>query len=395
MKPPRTSGTYNVLVLFCFFLAVAGCKSLQLGPTGRAEGSDWPVEGGNGAHTSSVDLDLLPPLEEVWSYNANAGFGEGSPLLLGDKIIVATRKGEIHAIDMHSGKRVGVKGFGTTIEGAPAIGHDMIYVPVAWGGQAVYAHDFGSGKVAWVHNGPPVEAGLLLQTGVLIAVDFASRVRGMDAQTGSVRWELVLDSAAVYASSPVALSDTAAAAGNDRGIVTAFNSHTGQVLWEADVSAPVQRTAAAWQDRLYVPTTRGRLIALDTQSGLPVWTFSLPDSSVYIASPAVDGDRVVFGASDGYVRSVDAATGALEWSVDLREAVTVAPLLLRNAVYAGALNGWLYALDPATGAVSWQVDLEGRIGSSMAVREGQLVVLSEPGTVRLFRPVKGESAQRP
>jgi glucose dehydrogenase len=66
-------------------------------------------------------------------------------------------------------------------------------------------------------------------------------------------------------------------------IVYALDAKTGKQLWQYDPQVPqhfgtraccdvVNRGVAFYQDKVYVGTLDGRLLALDAQSGKPVWS---------------------------------------------------------------------------------------------------------------------------
>jgi quinohemoprotein ethanol dehydrogenase len=116
-------------------------------------------------------------------------------------------------------------------------------------------------------------------------------------------------------------------------VVHAVDAVTGKELWQYDpevgkVAGLNLRTGwgvrgvAFWQGKVYVGTQDGRLIAIDAQTGKPVWaqqTFD-PNMAAYISgAPRVLGGRVLIGyggsngVSRGYITAYDAATGKLLW----------------------------------------------------------------------------------
>ena len=116
-------------------------------------------------------------------------------------------------------------------------------------------------------------------------------------------------------------------------IVVALDAATGRELWRHDPKVPrawgryaccdvVNRGVAAYQDKIYVGTLDGRLVALDAVSGKRVWDVNTIDrSKPYTITGAPRAARgLVFignGGAEfgvrGYVSAYDAATGALRW----------------------------------------------------------------------------------
>lgn len=134
-----------------------------------------------------------------------------------------------------------------------------------------------------------------------------------------------------------------------------------------------------------MPTTRGRLHALDAATGRAHWATALGDSLVRITSPAVDADHVFVGTSAGDVVALDARTGRERWRTHLGEAVVAAPLLAQDVLFVGGTDRHLYALDRATGAVIECHGLDGRVKSGLAAVPGGVLVLAEPSYLYLYR----------
>ncbi len=355
---------------------------------------DWLTEGDSGERRHATGEVLDPPLEEVWAYNAGAGFGPGSPLLLGEAVIVGTRKGEVHAINFETGKRMGIEGFGDVVEGTPVIQNGIIFIPVGWGRQALYAYDLGRGETRWKLKGVPIETGLLALDEAFIAVDAEAWVRKYNADDGAVVWEQPLGERVTIHTTPVLARNNIVVA-DDRGRVVALDPSEGTAQWGQDLGSPVYTSIAADEASLYVPTTRGRFFALDATQGRVLWKVELPDTTVRFSAPAVDGSLVVVGASDGSLRAFDKATGDQQWIFHNDAALTATPLLTPNTVYAGSMRRSVFAIDRATGEKKWEQQLRGRVKSAFAARDGYLVVLAEPRYVFLFKSASAADVVSP
>jgi quinohemoprotein ethanol dehydrogenase len=115
--------------------------------------------------------------------------------------------------------------------------------------------------------------------------------------------------------------------------VKAYDGITGKLLWEYDPQVPgetgvkaccdvVNRGLAAWGDRLYFGTLDGRLIALDRESGKPVWSKVTVDQSkpyTITGAPRIIDGKVIIGNGGaemgvrGYVAAYSADTGDELW----------------------------------------------------------------------------------
>ncbi len=115
--------------------------------------------------------------------------------------------------------------------------------------------------------------------------------------------------------------------------VFALNAGTGALLWSYDPKVPgewgvnaccdvVNRGVAVWNGKVFVGTLDGRLIALDTATGNPLWeTLTIDRNSRYTitGAPRVVKGKVIIGNGGGefgvrgYVSAYDAGTGKLVW----------------------------------------------------------------------------------
>ncbi len=374
-------------------LLAAGCQTLQLDGGRFGRDTDWLMDGKTDGRERLVHVSVVPPLVEAWKYNASAGFGPGSPLIVDDAVLVATRKGEVHAIMIDSGKKMGVKSFGTSIEGPMLIYDGTAFIPNAYGPNVLTAYDIKRARKIWRIDGIPFETAPVHTGRYIIGVDIEANVRAFDPGTGEEAWAYALGERAFGETSPLSLAGDLVFVVNDRGDAVMLRGDDGDVIWTSSVGYPVYSSPAAFGAMIFVPTTRGRLIALAADTGRIAWTFQVDDFTVRFTSPATDGEIVYVGTSDGIFYALDAATGTVRWQFDGPDAFTAAPLITNGHVYIGSMGRKLYGFDRTTESLVWETELDGRIKSALAAREGELIVLSEPRYVYMFRSEKDHDAQ--
>lgn len=120
----------------------------------------------------------------------------------------------------------------------------------------------------------------------------------------------------------------------------------------------------------------------------------------------VYADGIVYAADrHGRVSAVNAETGRQVWRTDLSPAGSFSLAVWRkgpaaklsggitlanNRVYVGSEEGQMYALDAATGELDWQVNVPGEVVSAPAYGEGFLVTHLGNGTVYAMDAETGE-----
>ncbi|MEM6785111.1 MAG: PQQ-binding-like beta-propeller repeat protein [Bacteroidota bacterium] len=364
----------------------AGCETLQLGSPIVLDETAWTTEGGSSARTfeaaSSIDL----PLEELWVYNAEGAFGPAPALAADGKLFLPTRQGEVRVLSVSDERQfLGQTDLGDAIDGAPVLADRLLIAPISAGGRSLVAYDVVRGSTVWVLDTEPHAAGLLLTDDhVLVAASLIGTVRSIDPRTGDTRWEVASDSVSAVHATPVLLDAKTFAIVDDQGTVQARALTDGAIAWTASVDAPVYATPAQVGDLLLVPTTRGRLVALDAESGQTRWTYAASTAETRLTTPSSDGRTLYVGASTGTLAALDVETGALRWTHTEDGVIAAAPLLVDDTVFIGTLRKRVLALDAATGTVRWQTEVGGRVKTAPIASDGYLFVLAEPRQVYAF-----------
>ena len=114
----------------------------------------------------------------------------------------------------------------------------------------------------------------------------------------------------------------------------ALDAKTGALIWEYDPEVPpedaartccdaVNRGAVLWNDKVYIGTLDGRLVAVDAKTGEEVWSVDTLEGETgsynITGAPRVGGGKVFIGqgggdrGSRGFATAYDAETGARIW----------------------------------------------------------------------------------
>ena len=143
------------------------------------------------------------------------------------------------------------------------------------------------------------------------------------------------------------------------------STHTGAGL--------VETTPLVADGIMYITEPPSTVTALDARTGKRLWTWSpdIPEEVLNIGFPKVNrgvallGDAVYVGTLDAHLVSLDAATGALRWDVEVADnkvgfALTLAPLAIDGKIIVGVsgaeagVRGFVDAYDSATGERVWR-----------------------------------------
>ncbi len=373
----------SAVLLICVVLA--GCQTIQFERPQVTSASDWVTDGQNDERSRAFDAQVDVPLELAWKYSANAGFGSSSPLILQDRVLVGNRKGEIHTIEVATGRGRGFKQMGETVDGSPLIHDGTLYVPVAWGKHVLVAFDLSKGVNRWRARGVPFATALIGHGDTVVGVDLEGTLRAFSALDGDESWSIELAPFTTFKASPVRISDSDILLVDVDGVMYRVNLDKQSIVWQKEMGLPVYQTPAVVEEHMVISTTRGSVHMLNVEDGSERWVWR-GESHVRMGAPAFGSKSVLVGGTDGIVRALNVDNGSETWAVEFTDVIAAAPLIAGETAFVGTLGEELFALNSISGKIVWQTTVDGRIKSAMATTEGGLVVLAEPKWVLYYRP---------
>lgn len=265
-------------------------------------------------------------LKKQWSRSIGDGQGESFNMLVpaieNDRIYAADVTGVVMALDRMNGDVIWKKDLDLPVSGAVGVGYGLVMLGTLKG--EVIAMDASTGEEKWRARvtsevlAPPATNG-----DVVVVQTQDDRVIGLDASTGDRRW--------IYESTPAVLTlrgtgapivtNRLAVAGLSTGKVVALDTQNGVPVWEQRVAVPQGRSEL---DRvvdidgglllsggvLYVASYQGRVAGLELESGRVLWQ---RDASSY-AGVAQGFGNVYVSLASGTVEGIDERSSSALWS---------------------------------------------------------------------------------
>jgi outer membrane protein assembly factor BamB len=265
--------------------------------------------------------------------------------------------------------------------------------PVAVGPVAVFAQDgivhgldLADGHRLWSWTGGQEVYGMWRWGGLVAVltdqVSNHSRLTGLDAATGAVRWSLRLPARGLLGDQ-AATADGGLAMAVIGGILQVVNLADGHLRWQRHIPASPALTAAGG---LVIYGLNGRLTGYDDLTGRPHWTASgLPQSPTIQLTAGlalVTSNEQGPGISTA-LTAVIPATGRIAWRFNPGTPVTVlssGPVGLTLAIYDPRR---LYLVDPRTGRLRWQASTAVGLDTVPLVTRTAVVAVEGIQTVRL------------
>jgi len=238
---------------------------------------------------------------------------------------------------------------------APAVADGVVY---AGAKQGYGAYDLETGRALWYseledHEYWPCYASPQVYGHLLIVLVPRRGLLALDCRSGSVAWEQPLG--VEYQYGKTSLSGDLLISGGDQGHLAVLRAQSGQLLWNLPVlhGAAYPSGLAADGERIFATTPAGEVRCHDLHSGELRWKFhsgaDLLDLTPYrrgiasiLAAPVLCGDRVLVGANDGVLYTLEAASGQCVGRDVFAAPITTAPALLEDGLCVATWDGQLY-----------------------------------------------------
>jgi outer membrane protein assembly factor BamB len=347
--------------------------ALVLVPAARAD--DWPQWLGpqrDGVWRETGILKQFPPGGPKVRWRAEIGSGYTGPAVVGDRVYVMDRQGEL--------PKKGVEGAGK--EGLP--GKERVLCLSTVDGKLVWKHEYDCLYLRINYpQGPRTTP--VVRGGKVYTLGAMGDLFCLDAATGKVHWskklirEYKLEKPPVWgwAAHPLVDGDKLiCTVGGEGSVVVAFDRHTGKELWKALTAeeigySPPVLCEAGGKQQLIVWHTES-VNGLDPETGKVYWSEPYPADgkptrpAVSISTPRAEGDRLFITAfyhgAMMFKLAADKPAVSLLWkspnenpakSEDLN-AVMTTPVLKDGHVYGISGFGELRCLKADTGEKLWE-----------------------------------------
>lgn len=158
------------------------------------------------------------------------------------------------------------------------------------------------------------------------------------------------DLRAIYASPAVA--DGIVYFGGWDGFVYALDAEIGECLWDFETNDPIIGGVVVDGDRVFAGSTDGNLYVLNATTGDEI---DRVRTGEIWSTPTLAEGVLYFGTMDGAVRAIDTSTLEDVWdeNASVTGGLLTDAVLANGSIIVGGIGETLYSVDAATGAVEW------------------------------------------
>jgi outer membrane protein assembly factor BamB len=357
-----------------------------------------------GEDNSSPPAELKPikataELERVWS----AGIGSGSdgqfvnllPVVVGDVLYAADRKGRVVALDAASGKQIWSVRIDAPVSAGPAAGGGLVLLGTS--NAEVIALDASNGAVRWTAQvGSEVLSVPQLDIDRVIVQTADGTIAGLDAKDGHQVWvsDRTVPVLTLRGTSTPVVTHGIVLAGFSTGKLVALSAEKGFVAWETSIAVPKGRSElerivdidgnpVLAGTSVFVVTYQGRVARVDVQTGNVEWDRDM-SSNVGLG---VDFSQVYVTDDASNVWALSRSTGASDWKTEaLANRGLTAPAILGNYVVVADAEGYIHLLSRTDGQIAGRTELDGKgIHARPLVVKDLLYVYGNSGKLAAYR----------
>ncbi len=152
-------------------------------------------------------------------------------------------------------------------------------------------------------------------------------------------------------------------AGDKKYSIACYNMLEGDIKWRRNLGY-IQTSPVMKDDFIYTGSLDGKFYKL-SKSGRVEWKFNA--SSPIHSTCAIDDNKAVFGADNGYIYCVGLSDGLEKWKFKTQESVITTPLIFNNKVFIGSYDSNYFCIDINTGKQEWAVNLKTKLASGSAL----------------------------
>lgn len=315
------------------------------------------------APAALVEFDPRLNVETLWQ--RNLGDGERllglrmSPTLAEGRVYAADPGGSLFALDAGSGQDVWRADTGLRLSSGPGVSAGVV-VAASLDGDVV-AYDADTGNERWrsrvsseVVSQPAVGSGLA----IVRSID--GRVFGFDLADGNRRWvfERTTPALALRGKSAPLIGQGLVYIGYEDGVLVALRIQDGLRVWEQRIAEPQGRSeidriadiGGAMQlglNEVYAASYGGQVMAVQSQSGQPLWATDLRSYS----GLALSGRFLLAGDVDSTIWAIDRTNSSALWRQEaLKNRWITTPAVQAEHVLVGDLEGYVHWFDLQSGA---------------------------------------------
>ncbi len=346
--------------------------------------ADWTMLGGNIERMNFTDTNLKPPFTPVWEYRMSSNCDEGPFTVYDSVLFVVNLKGEIHAVNITNGQKVGKINFGKALSSAPTIEPHNLFITSSYGDESLAKYDISENKFDWKINLKGIETSPLILGNDVYVTTLEGKLVCINKRRGDIKWSFSGEKtkAPKPSRSSPASDGNIIIYGRDDGSVYGVNIDS-TLKWKFIAQGSIRSTPTISGNKVLFSSTDGFFYSLDLYSGNLNWVINI--GSPAYSSQAVWNNYVNMGTSDGIVRCLDSRNGRIIWKFQTKGPISASPMASKDFIYVSSLDKKLYVLNAETGNLEWSYLFQGRIKTTPLIWNEYIIIASDDKVITALK----------
>jgi outer membrane protein assembly factor BamB len=293
------------------------------------------------------DKDFYESLKKS-IYDKNQ-FNGGNIAVFDDKLFVATKRGNLYALNAKNGEVLWKNRLNVPIRTTPVLAGTNIIVTTF--DDETLAFNASTGESSWKHSGIKEKSKYSTSPSPLVMGDklvlsySSGEVFALNKNSGEQIWSTILGGGFTLAAYKTSINDIkfSPILGDDKifvvsgdGALNAIDSPSGQVLWSA--ASKIASTPWYADGYVFAVTLEAKIIAVKASDGTVVISKELvtekdDDSEFKISGPVIAEGKILANDNMGNLFEISADTGVVERTISIPNNIEVAPVLVNNIIY--------------------------------------------------------------
>ena len=368
----KKKNLFNKVFLGILILSIPFICYTQDTPQWRGENRDGKITGFN------VPQKWPDELKQAWKLTV--GFGDASPVLVGNRLYIFTRQGDnevLRCLDAGNGKELWKDSYTAGSASGPSSSHP------------------GPRSTPTVAEGKVVTLGV---NGIISCLDEAN---------GKVVWRKneYTDGVPQFFTGMSPIIDDgmciAHLGGSENGKIIAFDLNSGDIKWKWDGDGPSYSSPILMKidgKKHVVVQTDKNLLAINLADGKLLWQIQTPNERRFYSSatPIVNGQTVIYTGQGRGTSAVKIqkqgdqfVTNELWTNGDLGTAFNT-PVLKEGFLYGQTGQGKLFCINAENGQTAWIDDVLHKNFGAILDAGTAMVALPSTSNLIIYKPDKSE-----
>jgi outer membrane protein assembly factor BamB len=332
-----------------------------------------------------------------------------TPIIIPGRVVTMDSDGMVAAFDLDTGRRQWRtdtqpdEDRSTNVGGGVSFGDNMVFATT--GRAEILALDPATGVIKWRKPlGSPARSAATFADGRLLVLTLDDRIQAFTASNGDRAWsyQAANTETTLFGQAAPAVADGIAVCVFGSGDLVALRADSGAVAWSDSLASSRGRSSlmdlsgiralpVIDNGRVFAIGGGGLLVELDVRSGRRLWEREVGG----LQTPWLAGDWLFVQTLDQTLAAINRQDGKVSWLLDLpryddpekrRDPLYwMGPVLAGGKLILAGSNQTAVSVDPVTGHQIGQIDLRDAISVPPIVAAGTLLIITDDGTMQAYR----------